>query len=58
MKTKNSNFEITKGLQVLISQLKEVNMKLWTIENEKSAVSKIGWVRLSEEGDFTNVYTA
>ena len=40
MKTKNSNFEITKGLQVLISQLKEVNMKLWTIENEKRICEK------------------
>ena len=40
MKTKNSNFEITKDLQDLINQLKEINMKLWTIENEKRICEK------------------
>ena len=39
-RTKNSNFEITKDLQDLINQLKEINMKLWTIENEKRICEK------------------
>ena len=38
--TKNSNLIITKELQNLINQLKEINMKLWTIEDEKRICEK------------------
>ena len=38
--TKNSNLKITKELQNLIDQLKEINMKLWTIEDEKRICEK------------------
>jgi len=38
--TKNSNLKITKELQNLINQLKEINMKLWTIEDEKRICEK------------------
>ena len=38
--TKNSHLEITKDLQDLINQLKEINMKLWIIEDEKRMCEK------------------
>ena len=38
--TQNSNIEITNDLQKLIDQLKEVNMKLWVIEEEKRMCEK------------------
>ena len=38
--TKNSALEITKDLQNLIDQLKDVNMKLWLIEDEKRICEK------------------
>ena len=38
--TKNSNLKITNELQNLINQLKEINMKLWTIEDEKRICEK------------------
>ena len=38
--TKNSHLEITKNLQDLINQLKEINMKLWIIEDEKRMCEK------------------
>jgi len=39
-KTKNSNLNLTKGLENLISQLKEINIKLWSIEDEKRTCEK------------------
>jgi len=38
--TKSSNLEITKDLESLIGQLKEINMELWTIEDEKRLCEK------------------
>ena len=38
--TKNSNLKITKELQNLINLLKEINMKLWSIEDEKRMCEK------------------
>ena len=39
-KTKNSNLNLTEDLKNLINKLKEINMKLWTIENEKRICEK------------------
>ena len=39
-KTKNSNISITKDLENLTKQLKETNMKLWSIEDEKRMCEK------------------
>ena len=39
-KTKNSNFNLTKDLKNLINQLKEINIKLWIIEDEKRICEK------------------
>ena len=39
-KVKDSHFNITKELQDLINQLKEINMKLWVIEDEKRVCEK------------------
>ena len=38
--TKNSNISITKDLENLTKQLKETNMKLWSIEDEKRMCEK------------------
>ncbi len=38
--TKKSNIEITESLQKLINQLKEINLKLWNIEEEKRICEK------------------
>jgi len=38
--TKNSNIEISKDLEKFTSQLKEINMKLWTIEDKKRICEK------------------
>ena len=40
--TKKSNIEIDESLQKLISQLKEINLKLWNIEEEKRICEKNG----------------
>ena len=34
-KTKNSNIQITTDINNLSNQLKEINLKLWTIEDKK-----------------------
>ena len=39
-KTKNSNISMTKDLENLTKQLKETNMKLWSIEDEKRMCEK------------------
>ena len=39
-KTKNSNLNLTEDLKNLINKLKEINMKLWTIEDEKRMCEK------------------
>ena len=39
-KVKDSHFIITKKLQDLVNQLKEINMKLWVIEDEKRVCEK------------------
>ena len=39
-KTKNSNLILTEDLKNLINKLKEINMKLWTIEDEKRTCEK------------------
>ncbi len=39
-KTKKSNIEITENLQNLINQLREINLKLWNIEEEKRICEK------------------
>ena len=39
-KTKNSNLNLTEDLKNLINKLKEINMKLWTIEDEKRTCEK------------------
>ena len=38
--TRKSNIEITESLQKLINQLKEINLKLWNIEEEKRICEK------------------
>ena len=38
--TKKSNIENTENLQKLINQLKEINFKLWNIEEEKRVCEK------------------
>ena len=38
--TRKSNIEITENLQKLISDLREINMKLWSIEEEKRICEK------------------
>ena len=38
--TKNSNISMTKDLENLTKQLKETNMKLWSIEDEKRMCEK------------------
>ena len=38
--TKKSNIEINENLQKLINQLKEINLKLWNIEEEKRICEK------------------
>ena len=38
--TKKSIIEITESLQKLINQLKEINLKLWNIEEEKRICEK------------------
>ena len=38
--TKNSNISITKDLENFTKQLKETNMKLWSIEDEKRMCEK------------------
>jgi len=39
-KTRKSNIEITEILQKLIDQLKDINLKLWNIEEEKRICEK------------------
>ena len=39
-KTKNSSIQATKNLQNLVDQLKEINLKLWTIEDKKRICEK------------------
>jgi len=39
-KTKNSNLNLSKDVENLISQLKEINIKLWLIEDEKRTCEK------------------
>ena len=39
-KTKNSNLNLTEDLKNLINKLKEINMKLWIIEDEKRMCEK------------------
>ena len=38
--TQNSNIKLTKDLENLIIQLKEINLKLWNIEDEKRICEK------------------
>ena len=38
--TKKSNIDITEKLQKLINELKDINLKLWNIEEEKEYVKK------------------
>ena len=38
--TKNSNIKLTKNLENLIIQLKEINLKLWDIEDKKRICEK------------------
>ena len=38
--TKNSNIKLTKDLERLIIQLKEINLKLWNIEDKKRICEK------------------
>ena len=38
--TQDSNIKLTKDLESLMSQLKEVNLKLWDIENNKRICEK------------------
>ena len=38
--TKNSNIKLTKNLEKLIIQLKEINLKLWGIEDKKRICEK------------------
>ena len=38
--TKNSNIKLTKNLEKLINKLKEINLKLWNIEDEKRMCEK------------------
>ena len=38
--TKKSNIDITEKLQKLISELKDINLKLWNIEEEKRICEK------------------
>ncbi len=38
--TKNTHLQITKDVQNLIDQLKDVNLKLWSIEDEKRMCEK------------------
>ena len=38
--TQNSNIKLTKNLEKLINQLKEVNLKLWDIEDNKRICEK------------------
>ena len=39
-KTKNSNIQITTDINNLSNQLKEINLKLWTIEDKKRICEK------------------
>ena len=39
-KTKNSNIQITTDIDNLSNQLKEINLKLWTIEDKKRICEK------------------
>ena len=39
--TRKSNIEISENLQKLIDQLREINLKLWNIEEEKRMCEKI-----------------
>ena len=39
-KTKDSNIKVTNDLQKLINELKETNMKLWKIEDQKRICEK------------------
>ena len=39
-KTQNSNIKLTKNLENLIKELKEVNLKLWDIEDNKRICEK------------------
>ena len=41
-KTKKSNIRITEDLQGLINQLSEINLKLWSIEEQKRICEKNG----------------
>ena len=38
--TKNSNIKLTKNLEKLIIQLKEINLKLWNIEDKRRICEK------------------
>jgi len=38
--TKNKNIKLTKNSEKLINKLKEINLKLWNIENEKRMCEK------------------
>ena len=40
--TRKSNIEISENLQKLIDQLREINLKLWNIEEEKRKCEKSG----------------
>ena len=39
-KARNSNIQLTEDVKKLFTQLKEVNLKLWNIENEKRICEK------------------
>ena len=39
-KTKNSNLDLTEDLKNLINKLKEINLKLWVIEDQKRTCEK------------------
>ena len=57
--TKNSNISITKVLENLTKQLKETNMKLWSIEDEKRMCEKNkdfgkNFIQLAREVYFNN----
>ena len=39
-KTKNSNLDLTEDLKNLINKLKEINLKLWAIEDQKRTCEK------------------
>ena len=59
VETKKSNIEINENLQKLIDQLKEINLKLWNIEEGKRKCEKNSdfgdnFIKLSRDVHFLN----